>query len=94
MKLLPFFRLISALEGVSLLFLFGIAMPLKYVFDDPSWIRVTGMTHALLFLLYVALLFQVYQSKGWAWTRLLSFFIASLVPFGFLWVEKNLREEK
>lgn len=45
----PILRVAGILEGISCLALFGFAMPMKYVFDNPEFIRPTGMTHGVLF---------------------------------------------
>lgn len=38
------------IEGFSTIALFGIAMPLKYMYDMPSAVKIVGMTHGLLFI--------------------------------------------
>lgn len=76
------FRLTGLLEGLSYILLLGIAMPLKYVWGDPSWVRVVGMAHGLLFLAYVGLAFVLYDREGWSIRKLAYAIIASLLPFG------------
>ena len=44
-------RLLSFTEGVSTLLLFGVAMPLKYLWDMPMAVRIVGMIHGALFSL-------------------------------------------
>ena len=46
-------RLIGFLEGVSLLVLLGIAVPLKHCYGNPVLVRAVGPVHGLLFLLFV-----------------------------------------
>ena len=46
-------RVIGLLEGISFLVLLGVAMPLKYVWDEPQAVRGVGMAHGVLFLAYV-----------------------------------------
>ena len=60
-------RVIGWWEGLSFLLLLGIAMPLKYWFGRPEYVRVLGMAHGALFLLYVAanIIFQS-DSRVWA----------------------------
>ena len=43
-------RLLGAIEGVSTLVLFGIAMPLKYAWDMPLAVRIAGSLHGFLFI--------------------------------------------
>ena len=57
MKLLQFFRKVALLEGISLIVLMGIAMPLKYVWDQPEAVRIVGWIHGILFIVYIWILF-------------------------------------
>ena len=50
-----FFKIVATLEGISLLLLLFVAMPLKYIFDLPEFVRVIGMAHGLLFIGYIIL---------------------------------------
>lgn len=83
-------RLVAILEGISFLVLLGIAMPLKYYADTPGPVRVVGMLHGVLFVLYVMLLIQATFTYKWTpWKAVLGF-IASLVPFGTFYADKKL----
>lgn len=76
------FRYTGWLEGGSYLLLLLIAMPLKYVWGDPSWVRVVGMAHGLLFIAYVGLAFVLYDREDWSLKKLAYALAASLLPFG------------
>ena len=43
-------RVLGVIEGISTLVLFGIAMPLKYVYDMPLAVRIAGSLHGFLFI--------------------------------------------
>ncbi len=49
-KLLPVFRITALLEGVSYLLLLFIAVPIKYLFEDPQYVKMLGMPHGILFM--------------------------------------------
>ena len=51
-------RLLTFTEGVSTLLLFGVAMPLKYLWDMPMAVRIVGMIHGALFSLLLIQLFR------------------------------------
>jgi integral membrane protein len=51
-------RILAFTEGVSTLVLFGVAMPLKYLWDMPMAVRVVGLIHGALFTLLVVQLFR------------------------------------
>jgi integral membrane protein len=75
-------RVIGFLEGLSFLVLLGIAMPLKYFADEPEAVRVVGMAHGVLFLLYVAAVLQAALEYGWKLGLIALLLIASLLPLG------------
>ncbi len=56
-------RLIGTLEGISFLLLLLFAMPMKYFYDQPFWVKYIGMGHGVLFLLFILALFIVCQLK-------------------------------
>ena len=88
-------RVIGWWEGLSFLLLLGVAMPLKYYFDRPGYVRVVGMAHGVLFLLYLAAAGQAAMVQKWSWRRTVPVFIASLLPAGpFVLEAKLLRGEK
>ena len=93
MNALRIFRVIGFLEGMSFLLLLLVAMPLKYIFDLPLAVRITGSVHGLLFILFVAALFRVATKRSWPPRRSLAAFVASLVPFGTFVLDRALKRE-
>ena len=83
------FKWISRLEASSFLLLLGIAMPLKYIWEDPSWVQVIGMLHGLLFIAYIALAFILRAQQNWPFKQLIVVMVCSLLPFGQFYVEKK-----
>jgi integral membrane protein len=87
-------RVIGWLEGASFLLLLGVAMPLKYFAGWPTGVRVVGMAHGVLFLLYVVAAIQAALDRDWPWKRTAWVLVASLLPAGpFVVDAKILREE-
>ena len=62
-------RVIGFWEGVSFLVLLGIAMPLKYWAGQPGAVRVVGMAHGILFMLYLWAAIQAALEHHWTWQR-------------------------
>jgi integral membrane protein len=87
------FRLVALLEGLSFVVLLFIAMPLKYWADLPVAVRIVGMAHGLLFLAFVASLFDVALKRSWSPARWGLAFLSSLVPFGTFLFDRSLRRE-
>ena len=92
MSKIQWLRYSALTEGVSWLVLLFIAMPLKYVWGDPSFVRAVGMTHGVLFILLITLLLQTFMEKRIDKKEALTIFIASFLPFGTFFTDKSLRE--
>lgn len=87
------FRFVALLEGLSFLLLLFVAMPLKYLAGMPLGVRVVGMAHGVLFVLYVLLLLEVALALRWGPVRVGAAFLASLVPFGTFVLDARLKRE-
>ena len=97
-KTLPMFglrllRAVGLLEGLSFVLLLFVAMPLKYVWDQPAAVRWVGMGHGVLFVALVVLVLQVGPSRGWPWSRMAAGVAAAFVPFGPFLFDRTLRRE-
>ena len=81
------FRIISIIEGLSYLILVFIAMPLKYMFNYPIAVKIVGMSHGVLFILFFVALVMAMNRYKW---KFLGFqlFVYSLIPFGFILIER------
>jgi len=86
-------RIVGIIEGISYLILLFIAMPLKYWAGQPIFVRVFGMAHGILFVLFVLMLMVVWFDRRWSFTRVLVAFLASLLPFGNFVLDARLRKD-
>lgn len=89
-----FFKIIATLEGVSLLALLFIAMPLKYIWEMPETVRIVGMAHGLLFVVYILLAIMLKVEQDWPWKKFLIICAASVVPFGTFYIENKYFKAK
>ncbi len=85
------FTWLARAEGVSLLMLFGVYMPLKYgagiVLDGgQGWF---GWVHGVLQLAYIVSLLVTGRVLGWGLLRTVAGFIASLLPLGTFIFERR-----
>ncbi|CAM3238439.1 DUF3817 domain-containing protein [Paenibacillus lupini] len=87
------FRWISYLEGASFLFLLCIAMPLKYMFDRPEAVAVTGGIHGFLFSLYLIAIVVMAVLFRWKIVRIAGAVLAAFLPFGPFVLERRLKAE-
>ncbi len=86
------FRLISILEGISYLILLFIAMPLKYLADSPMAVKVFGMAHGVLFIIFAIFLVETMLKHNFGKTFSSKLFVASLLPFGTFFMDKKLKK--
>lgn len=87
------FRIISILEGLSFLILVFIAMPIKYIGENPYPVKIAGMTHGVLFIVFCIFLFEAMKKCNWEKGISFQYFAYSLVPFGFILIEKSLKKQ-
>ena len=84
-------RLIAFLEGLSLLILVFIAVPLKYKFDSPALVKAIGPVHGALFLLFIISTIRVGIEQGWKFTSTAwQLLLASFIPFGTFYVDYKI----
>ncbi|MFB6357760.1 MAG: DUF3817 domain-containing protein [Thiohalorhabdaceae bacterium] len=87
-----FFRLLSLVEGLSLLLLLGIAVPLRVYGGMHEPVYYIGWTHGILFLIYGAFALGISHVREWSIGRWLVTFLLGAVPMGFLVVDGQLRQ--
>ncbi|QRR01340.1 DUF3817 domain-containing protein [Dyadobacter sandarakinus] len=84
-------RIIGFFEGISLIVLMFIAVPLKYWGGQPALVKMIGPVHGLLFVLFVLTTLSVGVTCRWkfsetSWKVLL----ACIIPFGTFYVDKHI----
>ncbi len=82
------FRIINKIEGYSFIILIFIAMPLKYMMGYPMATKLAGMTHGLLFMLFIYQLLEAMKDVPFNKKDATLYFILSLIPFGSFYIEK------
>ena len=75
-------RSVGIFEAISFLLLLGVAMPLKYVFGQPEMVRIVGMAHGVLWILYVGLAGLGQLDYKWPLKTTALLLLASMLPFG------------
>jgi integral membrane protein len=75
-------RSIGTWEAISSILLFGVAMPLKYIWGNDVLIRPIGMGHGILWMAYVGLALLGQMDYKWSWKLTGWLLVASIVPAG------------
>ncbi len=86
--MLKVFRIVSVVEGLSYLVILGVTFGLI----SREYVYFLGMTHGVLFMLYLVFSLVVSSNKGWPLMGWLGLFVASVIPFAFIPVELYLRK--
>ncbi|QHS63346.1 DUF3817 domain-containing protein [Chitinophaga agri] len=84
-------RILGFFEGMSLIILVFIAVPLKYWAQQPALVKLLGPVHGILFIVFVITTLSVAVTYRWkffqtSWKVLLS----CLIPFGNFYVDKYI----
>ena len=83
------FRIIAFLEGVSYILLMTIGLYFKYQLGDPTYVKLLGMPHGVLFVSYIVLAFLLKESEKWNKTELFIVLVCSILPFGTFYIDKK-----
>ena len=78
--------------GVRGLLLF-VAMPLKYLGDNPGAMNVIGPLHGFLYVVYLLLTFDLFRRVRWSFPRLVLMALAGTIPFLSFYAERKTSHE-
>ena len=81
------FRIIAFLEGVSYILLMTIGLYFKYRLNDDTYVKLLGMPHGVLFILYILIAFLLRKQEQWSFINFGIILFASLIPFGTFYVD-------
>lgn len=84
-------RIVAFLEGISLLALLFIAVPVKYTSGDPSLVRIIGPIHGVLFLLFILNTLGAGIEQRWNFqTTTWKVLVACMIPFGTFYIDRRI----
>ncbi|MEM8937965.1 MAG: DUF3817 domain-containing protein [Bacteroidota bacterium] len=87
-------RVLAFLEGVSLLILIFIAVPIKYVLLNPIPVKWVGQIHGILFILFVFNSLKVGVEEHWSFKKVTwKVIVACFVPFGTFYIDRKVLAE-
>jgi len=83
------FRIIAFLEGVSYILLMTVGLYFKYQLGDPTYVKLLGMPHGLLFVSYLILAFLIKAGEKWKNKDFGIIILASILPFATFYVDRK-----
>ena len=90
-SLLNLFRVLSVIEGLSLIALMCVAIPAKYYFKWFDVVWDVGMIHGILWMIYFVMSLAVSHVEKWKVTLWILAVFASVIPFACFLLEKKLK---
>jgi integral membrane protein len=75
------YRVMAYIVGVMLLVLVFVAMPLKYLGDDPTLVETIGPVHGFLYAVYLLVTLDLALRAKWRWGFTLLVMLAGTIPF-------------
>jgi len=91
--MLKAFRITSLIEGLSYLYLLFASLVQKAMWGQEEAVAIPGAIHGGLFVIFGLLLLILWKFQKWPFKKATSYFIASLIPFGFLYIESDLKKK-
>lgn len=90
-------RIIGFLEGLSLLVLIFVAIPMKHLFNNPALSKFLGPIHGAIFLVFVLNTMSLAIEQNWKFrTTTWKIIVACFIPFGTFYIDhkifKNIKE--
>lgn len=74
------YRVAAYVVGVFLLVLAFVAMPMKYLGDNDLLVAIVGPLHGFLYMVYLAVAFDLAVRARWPLTRTVLVLLAGTVP--------------
>ncbi|SNZ03022.1 integral membrane protein [Persephonella hydrogeniphila] len=84
--------IISLIEGISLIILVFIGMPLKYIWGYKIATMIFGSIHGVLWLIFLFILYKVRKEYNLDNSFTVKMLVFSVIPFGLIPMEKMIRD--
>ena len=88
------YRVLAYVVGTLLVVLVFIGVPLKHFAGKPAVASVVGVTHGVLYMVYLAAALQLAIARRWSIVRIAIVFAAGLVPFLTFYMERQVTREE
>lgn len=84
-------RVLGFLEGLSLLFLLFVAVPMKYLGNNPSLTKLIGPVHGAIFVWFLLSTLSLGVEQQWKFkTTTWKIIVACFIPFGTFYIDYQI----
>lgn len=80
----------SIVTGIGLLLLVLVAVPLRYLGDQPEFSMTYSPIHGAIYLVYTGVVVWVTSRRGWSPYKGLLVIVAGAIPFASFVVERRI----
>jgi integral membrane protein len=87
------YRVIAYVVGVMLLLLVFVAMPIKYIGDDPSAMNVIGPVHGFLYVVYLLATLDLGRRGRFGLVKMVLVALAGTIPFLSFVAERRISHQ-
>ena len=87
------YRVMAYVVGVWLIVLVLVAVPLKYLADQPRLVEIVGPVHGFLYMAYLVTVLDLAFRARWPAVRTVLVMLAGTVPFVSFVAERKVRRE-
>lgn len=84
------YRVMANIVGVVLLVLVLVAIPLRYLGDEPRVSKAVSPIHGGFYMIYLGLTFDLARRVGWTVKRTVLVMLAGTVPFLSFYAERRM----
>jgi integral membrane protein len=82
------YRVIAYVVGVVLILFVAVAIPLKYIWDQPAMGQVVAPMHGFLYMVYLVAVFDLGRRAKWPLSRMVLLMLAGTIPFVSFYAER------
>lgn len=84
-------RLLGFMEGISLLILLFVAVPLKYIYHNPHLSTILGPVHGAIFVFFMINTLSLGVEQKWKFkTTTWKIVVACFIPFGTIYIDYKI----
>jgi integral membrane protein len=84
-------RVLGTIEGVSFLVLMLFAMPMKYLYGQPIFVKWFGWAHGILFIALGLQTLVAWRARVIGFATAFQVMVAALLPTGPFFMDRKLR---
>ncbi|WP_433336807.1 DUF3817 domain-containing protein [Spirillospora sp. CA-294931] len=87
------YRVMAIVVGVMLLMVVFVGMPIRYIGDNGTPSAIISPIHGFLYIVYLALAYDLWRKTGWPLKQMALMVSAGLVPFLAFFIERKIVAE-